>query len=253
MFKYTCICNHLQVLNVKILHLQVDKEIEEINKDLQELDITAYQVAQGTGIAQSTIGRMLNGETKRPNATTITTIRNYIKSVKSGNAKPGEKPTKEHDAVWVNFESFKLVPLVTHRAQAGFLAGWGDDEYLDELPKVPWEVDREYKGKYMTFEVSGDSMESDTDPRESLFEGDLLLCREVQRIHWKNKLHIHKWDFVIVHREQGILVKRIKEHVTGNGTLVLHSLNPYYEDFNVEMDDLIAIFNIVDVKRSRRR
>lgn len=160
---------------------------------------------------------------------------------------------KEPDAIWVNYERFKLVPLVTHRAQAGFLAGWGDEEYMEELPKVPWEVDKEYKGRYVTFEVAGDSMESDTNPRESIFEGDLLLCREVQRTHWKNKLHIHKWDFVIVHREQGILVKRIKEHITGNGTLVLHSLNPYYDDFNVEMDDLIAIFNIVDIKRSARR
>jgi len=161
--------------------------------------------------------------------------------------------SKEPDAIWVNYERFKLVPLVTHRAQAGFLSGWGDDEYLEELPKVPWEVDKEYKGKYVTFEVAGDSMESDTNPRESIFEGDLLLCREVQRIHWKNKLHIHKWDFVIVHRRDGILVKRIIEHKTGNGTLVLHSLNPYYDDFEVEMDDLIAIFNIVDIKRSARR
>jgi len=160
---------------------------------------------------------------------------------------------KEPEAIWVQYEGYKLVPLVNKRAQAGFLSGWGDDEYEDELPKIPWEVDKEYKGKYMTFEVSGDSMESDSNPRESLYEGDLLLCREIQRHHWSNKLHIHKWDFVIVHREDGILAKRIINHKTGNGELTLHSLNPYYDDFKVEMDDLIAIFNIIDVKRSRRR
>ncbi len=159
----------------------------------------------------------------------------------------------ETDAMWVAYERFKLVPLVSHRAQAGFMAGWGDDEYLDDLPKIPWEVDREYKGTYMTFEVSGDSMESDENPRESLFEGDLLLCREVQKQHWQNKLHIKKWDFVMVHREQGILVKRIVQHHTEKGELILHSLNSYYEDFTVKLDDLIALFNIVDIKRSMRR
>ncbi|MEM1337812.1 MAG: S24 family peptidase [Bacteroidota bacterium] len=161
--------------------------------------------------------------------------------------------SKPAEAIWVEYDRFKLVPLVSHRAQAGFLTGWGDEEYLDDLPKVPWEVDREYKGSYLTFEVSGDSMESDENPRESLFEGDLLLCREVQKQHWKNKLHINKWDFIIVHREQGILVKRILHHDTEKGALTLHSLNSYYDDFTVQLDDLIAVFNIVDVKRSRRR
>jgi len=161
--------------------------------------------------------------------------------------------TKNIDAIWVNYERFKLVPLVSHRARAGFLSGWGDDEYIEDLPKIPWEVDREYKGSYLTFEVSGDSMESDENPRESLFEGDLLLCREVQQQHWINKLHIKKWDFVIIHREQGILAKRIKHHDTEKGELTLHSLNDYYEDFTVNLNDLVGIFNIVDIKRSRRR
>jgi len=172
----------------------------------------------------------------------------------STNTKINEKTIEYRtEAIWVQYERFKLVPLVTHRAQAGFMAGWGDEEYLGDLPKVPWEVDREYKGTYLTFEVSGDSMESDENPRESLFEGDLLLCREVQKQHWKNKLHIKKWDFIIVHREHGVLVKRIVHHNTEKGELTLHSLNSYYEDFKVRLDDLIALFNIVDVKRSRRR
>ncbi len=160
---------------------------------------------------------------------------------------------KNVDALWVNYERFKLVPLVSHRARAGFLSGWEDEEYLEDLPKIPWEVDREYKGSYLTFEVSGDSMESDENSRESLFEGDLLLCREVQKQHWVNKLHIKKWDFVIIHRERGILAKRIVEHNTEKGEITLHSLNDYYEDFSVNLDDLIGLYNIVDVKRSRRR
>ena len=157
------------------------------------------------------------------------------------------------NAVWVDYNNFKLVPLVGKRARAGFLAGWEDEEYIEELPKIPWEVDKEYKGNYLTFEAVGDSMESINSPRESIYEGDLLLAREVDKHHWSNKLHINQWDFIIVHKEEGILVKRIIEHDVETGKLVLHSLNNYYQDQTVYMNDLVGIYNVIDIKRSRRR
>ncbi|WP_299618810.1 S24 family peptidase [uncultured Tenacibaculum sp.] len=163
-----------------------------------------------------------------------------------------DKKSEKNDAIWVEYERFKLVPLINKRARAGFLSGWEDDEYIDELPKIPWEVDREYKGNYLTFEVVGDSMECDN-PRESILEGDLLLGREVRKEYWSSKLHINKWDFIVVHKTEGILVKRIIEHEVETGKLILHSLNPYYENQEVYMQDLNGIYNIVDIKRSRRR
>jgi transcriptional regulator with XRE-family HTH domain len=169
---------------------------------------------------------------------------NYVNSAQ-------EQLAKEPDAVWVDFNKFMMVPVVGHRAQAGFLSGWGDPEYLEELPKIPFEVDKEYKGRYVCFEVAGESMDNGT--VESILENDVLLCREIQRHHWQNKLHINSWDFVVVHKSEGILVKRIIKHDTDKGELVLHSLNPYYDDQTVYMDDLIAIFNVVDIKRSGRR
>ena len=214
--------------------------------------MTQTEFAKLIGVSLRSIQSYEKGDTK-PSADILLKIMNLDANTNSYLKEDVQNPVKEPEAIWVNYERFMLVPMVNHRAQAGFLSGWGDDEYLDELPKVPWEVDKEYKGKYMTFEVSGESMESEDDPRDSLYEGDLLLCREVMRQHWKNKLHIHKWDFVIVHREQGILAKRITHHDTDKGIITLHSLNPYYEDQKVSLDDLIAIFNIIDVKRSRKR
>ncbi|WP_049792108.1 LexA family transcriptional regulator [Christiangramia forsetii] len=153
------------------------------------------------------------------------------------------------EALPVDFNSYMKIPIINHRARAGFLSGWGDPEYIQELPTTLWEVDKEYKGKYVCFEVTGDSMDNNT--RESIVENDTLLCREIQRVHWKNKLHLHRWkNFVIVHREEGILIKRVLEHDTETGKLILQSLNPMYEDQTVYMDDLIAIFNVIDIKRS---
>jgi DNA-binding XRE family transcriptional regulator len=151
-----------------------------------------------------------------------------------------------------DYELIKLVPLIGSRVQAGFLSGWGDDEYIGELPKIPWEVEKEFKGNYFCFEVEGDSM-NNSNPSEAILDKDILLCREIQKHHWKNKLHINSWDFVIAHKDLGIVVKRITDQNVEYGKLTLHSLNNLYEDYTVNLDDVVALFNVIGMKRSRRR
>ena len=70
-----------------------------------------------------------------------------------------------------------MVPLVNQYAQAGYMMGWADVAYIETLPKIPWIVDKEYKGKYISFEVRGDSM--DDGMKHSYEQGDILLCREI--------------------------------------------------------------------------
>lgn len=157
------------------------------------------------------------------------------------------------EAYQVDFTELEVmyVPLVSKFAYAGYLGGYGDDEYIGDLPKIPFANGFRPKGKYLCFEVRGDSMT--TDDRESIEEGDILLAREVRQEYWKSKLHINKWDFIIVHKTEGILVKRILEHDVERGTLLLHSLNDYYQDFTVHLSDVAQIFNIVEITQKPRR
>ena len=142
------------------------------------------------------------------------------------------------------------VPLVNQYAYAGYLRGFADAEFVENLPKMPWLVNKEYKGNYLAFEVRGDSM--DDNSRESYIEGDMLLCREIGHDKWaQSKLHIKKWDFVIVHKTEGILVKRILDHNVNTGVIRLHSLNDFYEDFDVNLKDVAQIFNVVQVIRKK--
>lgn len=143
------------------------------------------------------------------------------------------------------------VPLVNQYAHAGYLAGFADETYIDELPKIPFVVDREYKGEYMCFEVKGDSMDNGSD--DGYLEGDIILCRNIKKEYWTQKLHIKKWDFVVVHKEEGILVKRITNHNVERATITLHSLNPYYEDQVVSLVNVDRIFNIIELQRKRLR
>jgi phage repressor protein C with HTH and peptisase S24 domain len=141
------------------------------------------------------------------------------------------------------------VPLVTKHAYAGYLSGFGDDEYISSLTTIPMIDDKEYKGNYLAFEVKGDSMDNDT--KDSYEQGDIVICRELAQTHWHSKLHIFKYDFVIVTRTEGILIKRIVDHDTTAGILTLHSLNSMYDDQRVSLNDVAQIFNVVKVIREK--
>ena len=156
------------------------------------------------------------------------------------------------DAREKEINEFVHVPMVPVRAKAGYLIGYGDQEYVDTLPTIPVITDRTFHGKYRCFEVEGDSM--DDGSRDALCDRDVVLCREIRRDLWQYKLHINDWDFVIVHKE-GILIKRFVEHNVDRGTITCHSLNPMFgPDFTVNLLDVYELYNVLKiVDRSTRR
>lgn len=156
-----------------------------------------------------------------------------------------------NEAVALNQSYIINVPLVNQYAQAGYLCGFQDATYISGLPTIPFIVDHEAKGNYVAFEVRGDSMNDGTE--DSYLEGDRLLCREIYPQYWvEAKLHIKKWDFVIVH-EDGILVKRILDHDVENHIITIHSLNDMYRDREIDLAEVRQIFNVIELQRPRRR
>ena len=155
------------------------------------------------------------------------------------------------EAVPLNQNYIINVPLVNQYAQAGYLCGFQDAAYMATLPTIPFIIDHEAKGNYVAFEVRGDNMNDGTE--ESYLEGDRLLCREIAPYLWaESKLHIRKWDFVIIH-EEGILVKRIIDHNLENHTITIHSLNDMYSDRVIDLAEVRQIFNVIELQRPRRR
>lgn len=143
------------------------------------------------------------------------------------------------------------IPLVSQYAYAGYLSGYGDPEYIDKLPRIDFTPDRHMTGNYIAFEVRGDSMNDGS--ADSYLEGELLICREVEPVYWKDsQLFINKRDFVIIHKE-GILIKRIIAHDVENHTITIHSLNPMYQDEVLDLADVRQIFSVVESRRQRRR
>jgi len=141
------------------------------------------------------------------------------------------------------------VKLVTTKARAGFAGAYYADEYLDEMPTVLIDADRDYKGKYLAFEVDGDSMEPE------YLKGDVVICREVKRDLWQYKLHYNDWDFVIAHGTKGIMLKEIIDHNVETGDIICHSLNQEggsNPDFTLNLREVAYLYNIVEHRRPGR-
>lgn len=214
---------------------------------INKYNVTAYEIEKHTPLTAVGVQKIINGDSKRPLENTLKTIISYIKqnyidkegSIKQQEIPQGELKPKEYST------SIK-VRLVSNKAKAGWSEGYYNEEYLEELPFVMIDADENYKGKYLAFEVEGDSMEPD------YLEGDIVICREIQRHLWGSKLHYKDWDFVIAHSTNGIMLKEITAHNIETGDITCHSLNPKYEDFVLNLHQVAYLYNVVEVRQKGR-
>lgn len=143
-------------------------------------------------------------------------------------------------------------PLVLQKAYAGYLVGWGDPDYVDELPKHPIIVSRPHRGEYISFQVLGDSMDDGTE--RAIKEGDIITGRKIERSLWRNKLHIKEYGEFIVVTTKGIIVKHIISHDPEKGDIVCRSYNPdkkKYPDITINLDRVAQILNVIQVTKKR--
>lgn len=227
--------------------------METINERIQYIIDQYYNrnessFCRDTGIKQATINGITGNRGSKPSSDTLEKIINAtVVRVNPDWLVIGEGPvlrTGKQSGKEANIDNFMNVPLVPIRGKAGYLTGYGDMEYIESLPTLPVLVDREYKGKYRCFEVEGDSM--DDDSRSSICDRDVVLGREIKRELWKSKLHIRAWNFIIVHKD-GISIKSIVEHDVENGIIRCHSKNNFYDDFYLNLDDVIELYNVIKI------
>lgn len=216
------------------------------NVKLNGKKVTSYQIGKNTSITSTAVDKYLKGSI--PSYDKAKILADYF-GVTVEWLMTGEE-NKSSSEVQIVDTNVMMVPLVNQYVHAGYMSGYADEEYVETLPKIPWIVDKEYKGRYISFEVKGDSM--DDGLKHSYEQGDILLCREINPDYWKCKLHIHQWDaFVIVHKTEGIVVKQIIDHDVEKGIITVHSFNPIYEDYKIDLREVAQIFNVVKQQKNK--
>ncbi len=154
------------------------------------------------------------------------------------------------EASVLDFTKFRLIPVVSRFAYASYAERWDDPEYINHLETIP--VDLPKDGKYLCFEVKGDSMSYDKP--NSIEDGDKVIGRELKREYWGDKLRISDYsEWVIVHKQRGILVKSIISQDIEKGDIVCHSYNPIEKDLTINLDDVNSLFYVVEHHKRKGR
>lgn len=124
-----------------------------------------------------------------------------------------------------------VIHFVPIKAAAGYLAGYADNEFLDELNTFT--LPMLSGGGYRAFEIVGDSML----PTPS---GSIIVGEKVE-----NSLDSIKNDsaYIVVSKNEGIVYKRIVKNNKLKGKVQLVSDNPSYQPYNVNLEDIIEIWS----------
>jgi transcriptional regulator with XRE-family HTH domain len=123
-------------------------------------------------------------------------------------------------------ENIELVPV---KAAAGYLNGYADPEYLEELPH--FQLPTLPQGTYRAFEISGDSM-------LPLLPGSIIVGEYVE--NWESLKDGH--CYVLVTGSEGIVYKRVYNRIDEDKALRLVSDNPAYSTYQVHIQDVMEVW-----------
>lgn len=121
------------------------------------------------------------------------------------------------------------IQLVPVKAAAGYLAGYADPEFLDELNTFT--LPMLAPGNYRAFEIVGDSMLPTT-------SGSVIVGEKVDDLDEVKS----NQTYIVVSRNEGIVYKRVMKNNKSRTKLTLISDNTAYQPYNVNTDDVLEVW-----------
>lgn len=134
--------------------------------------------------------------------------------------------------VMVDQDQNDLIELVPLKASAGYLDGYADEEFIENLPRIslPYAT----SGKFRAFPIKGDSMP----PLES---GAYVIGKYVENID-----DIKDGDtYVVLTQNDGLVYKRLYNTTKADGTIQFHSDNKAYLPYNIKPEDIFEVWHFV--------
>ena len=125
-------------------------------------------------------------------------------------------------------ENIELVPV---KASAGYLNGFSDPQYIQDLPKFQLPIPSLKQGTYRAFEIKGDSML----PIQS---GSIIIGEYLD--NW-NDVKVGD-TYVIISKNEGVVYKRAGNKFKEDRELKLVSDNKVYDPYSVPAEDILEIW-----------
>lgn len=122
-----------------------------------------------------------------------------------------------------------VIHFVPVKAAAGYLAGYADSEFIDELNTFT--LPMLTGGQYRAFEIIGDSML----PTPS---GSIIVGAKVENLDYvKNNA-----AYVVVSNSEGIVYKRIVKNNKNKSRMTLVSDNPAFQPYQINSSDVLEMW-----------
>ena len=123
-----------------------------------------------------------------------------------------------------------VIHFVPVKAAAGYLAGYADSEFIDELNTFT--LPMLSGGNYRAFEIIGDSMMPT--PSGSIIVGEKVDDKEDVKSNQ---------PYIVVSRNEGILYKRVVKSNKAKSKFTLVSDNPQYQPYQVNAEDVVELWH----------
>ncbi|MGE6219017.1 XRE family transcriptional regulator [Nubsella zeaxanthinifaciens] len=125
-------------------------------------------------------------------------------------------------------ENIELVPV---KASAGYLNGFSDPQYIQDLPKFQLPIPSLKQGTYRAFEIKGDSM-------LPIQPGSIIIGEYLD--NW-NDVKVGD-TYIIISKNEGVVYKRAGNKFKEDRELKLVSDNKIYDAYSVPADDILEIW-----------
>jgi transcriptional regulator with XRE-family HTH domain len=220
----------------------VDRNLKVLRK---KSGYTQAQLAEKLGIKRSLIGAYEEGRAEPKLSTLVNIARLFAVSLdhlitadlSEEQPEVSLVPTKSGApnkmrvlAITVDQDNKEYIELVPHKASAGYLNGYADPDFIEELPRFRLPM-LSTIGTHRAFEIKGDSM-------LPIASGTVIIGR-----------YIEDWSeikdgtpCIVVSQSEGVVFKRVYNKLKNGTTLRLHSDNPVYDPYEVLVDDVNEIW-----------
>lgn len=131
--------------------------------------------------------------------------------------------------VMVDPEGNDQIELVPLKAQAGYLNGYADPEFISELPRM--QLPFMPVGKHRAFPIRGDSM-------PPLREGSYVVGKFIERL---DQIRDGR-TYILLTRTDGVVYKRVINLLKKEKCLELHSDNREYSPYRVKAEDILEVW-----------
>ena len=121
------------------------------------------------------------------------------------------------------------IQYVPVKAAAGYLAGYADPDFIDELNTFTLPMLN--AGSYRAFEIIGDSML----PTQS---GSVIVGEKIEDLDSVKTSN----TYIVISRSEGIVYKRVLKNNRSKNKVTLVSDNPTYQPYQVNAEDIVELW-----------